>query len=251
MSVASKTFLAVVFAAGLAVTNAQAAVQSFSIALTDLTPEHNSSGGLSADIAAFGGQPAKALQHNGSYVETLTGNYAVTDNLPPSNEAVFWQTFTQITLNGNPFFTANELVGPESPDQIWQAILNITNLKPALLMLIVHVLENNNYLSLLNGEFDYGYNFAQDDRTVGTFAVASTENLGLLSAFGPLSEGDNTWSLTFSATVTSIPEPPTWLMLTAGGAGLLVIRALATRPNLAPSLRSRGAHLARLSWKKS
>ena len=43
-------------------------------------------------------------------------------------------------------------------------------------MLIVRVLENNNYLSILDGEFDYGYNFAPDDRTVGTFAVGSTED---------------------------------------------------------------------------
>jgi hypothetical protein len=234
MSIASRIFLAAAFAAGLMVSGgAHAAVQGFSIALTDLTPEHNSSGGLSAEVAAFGGQPARALQHNGSYIDTLTGDYAVTDNLPPSNEAVFWQTFTQITLNGNPFFTANEIVGPESPDQIWQAILNITNLKPAVLALIVRVLENNNYLSLLDGKFDYGYNFAPDDRAVGAFAVGSTENLGLLSDFGPLPEGDNTWSLTFSATVTTIPEPPTWLMLMAGGAGLLVIRGLAARPRIA------------------
>ena len=100
-------------------------------------------------------------------------------------------------------------------------------------MLIVRVLENNNYLSLLDGEFDYGYTFAPDDRTVGTFAVASTKDLGLLSDFGPLGEGENTWSLTFSATVTTIPEPPTWLMVMAGGAGLLVIRGLAGRPRMA------------------
>ena len=62
----------------------------------------------------------------------------------------------------------------------------------------------------------------RDDRTTGTFAVGSTEGLGLLSSFGSLPEGDDTWSLTFSATVTTIPEPPTWLMLMAGGAGLLV-----------------------------
>ena len=221
MSIASRIALTATLAVGLMVSGgAHAAVQSFSIALTDLIPHHSASGGLSAEVAAFGGQPARPLQHNGSYIDTLTGDYAVTDNLPPSNEAVFWQTFTQITLNGNPFFTANAIVGPESPDQIWQAILNITNLKPALLMLIVRVLENNNYLSLGNGEFDYGYNFAPDDRTVGSFAVGSTEDLGLLSNFGPLPEGDDTWSLTFSATVTTMPEPPTWLML---GAGLLVV----------------------------
>ena len=234
MSIGSRTFLVVALAMGLMTPGgARAAVQEFSIALTNLTPHQNSGGGLSAEIAAFGDQPAKALQHNGSYVETLTGDYAVTDNLPPSNEAVFWQTFTQISLNGTPFFTANEIVGPESPDQIWQAILNITNLKPAVLALIVRVLENNNYLSLLDGEFDYGYNFANGDRTAGTFAVASTKSLGLLSDFGPLPEGDSTWSLTFSATVTSVPETPTWVMLIAGGAGLLVIRGLARRTGVA------------------
>jgi hypothetical protein len=230
MSIASRIFLAATLAAGLVVSDgANAAVQGFSIALTDLTPEHNAGGGLSAEVAAFGGQPARALQHNGSYVETLTGDYAVTDDLPPSDQSVFWQTFTQITFNGDPFFTANEIVGPYSPGQIWQAVLNITNLKPAVLNLIIAVLEKNNYLSLLNGEFDYGYNFAPDDRTTGTFAVGSTESLGLLSSFGPLPDGPNVWSLTFSATVTTIPEPSTWLMLMAGGAGLLLIRGLGRR----------------------
>jgi hypothetical protein len=248
-------FLPAAVAAGLMVSGgAQAAVQGFSIALTDLTPEHNASGGLSAEVTACcgaAGMPARELQNNGSYVETLTGNYAVTDDLPPSDQGVFWQTFTQITFNGNPFFTASEIVGPYSPGQIWQAILNITNLKPKVLNLIIAVLEKNNYLSLLNGEFDYGYNFAPDDRTTGTFAVGSTESLGLLSSFGPLPEGQNTWSLTFSATVTAIPEPPTWVMLMAGGAGLLVIRGLARRPKVARPVRAYGAYLARFSWKKS
>ncbi len=242
MSIASRIFLAAALAAGLMVSGgAHAAVQGAGLldrirrsgGSPDAGPQ--SRGGLSAEVAAFNGQPARALQHNGSYVDTLTGDYAVVDNLPPSNEAVFWQTFTQITLNGNPFFTANEIVGPESPDQIWQAILNITNLKPAVLMLIIRVLENNNYLSILNGEFDYGYNFAPDDRTVGTFAVGSTEELGLLSGFGPLPEGDNTWSLTFSATVTTIPEPPTWLML---GAGLLVVGLIRGRTRRFGSARA-------------
>jgi hypothetical protein len=68
---------------------------------------------------------------------------------------------------------------------------------------------------------------------VGTFAVASTEGL-LLGAFDsdPLPDGPNVWSLTFSATVTTIPEPPTWLMLVAGGAALLVIRGLASRAGI-------------------
>ena len=132
MSIASRIFLAATLAAGLMVSGgAHAAVQGFSIALTDLTSHQTPAAVFRRRSAAFGGQPARALQNNGSYVETLTGDYAVFDNLPPSDEAVFWQTFTQITLNGNPFFTANAIVGPESPDEIWQAILNITNLKPA------------------------------------------------------------------------------------------------------------------------
>ena len=83
---------------------------------------------LSAEAAAFGGQPAIELPNNGSYSETLTGDYAVSDTLPPSDQSVFWQTFTQISLNGNPFFTENAIVGPESQDDIWSAILNITGL---------------------------------------------------------------------------------------------------------------------------
>jgi hypothetical protein len=135
MSIASRLFLAVVFAASLlAPAGAQAAVQGFSIALTDLTFERGSN--LSAEAAPFGGLPAIELLNNGSYNETLTGDYAVSDNLPPSDQSVFWQTFTQISLNGNPFFTANAIVGPESQDDIWSAILNITGLNQAQLAVL-------------------------------------------------------------------------------------------------------------------
>jgi hypothetical protein len=226
----SKASLAAAFALGLATTNAQAAVQGFSINLSDMTFETGS--GLSA--AAFGGQPAIELLNNGSYSETLTGDYAVTDTLPPSDQSVFWQTFTQISLNGVPFFTANAIVGPESQNDIWSAVLNITHLTPAQLAVLKAVLVNHNVIST-GGKFDYAYNFAPDDRTAGTFAVGSDESLGSsgdpFAAFdsSSVAAGPNVWSLTFSATVTTIPEAPTWLMLMGGGAGLLVIRGLARR----------------------
>jgi hypothetical protein len=238
MSIASRIFVAVAFAAGLlGPAGAQAAVQGFSIALTDMTFERGSN--LSAEAAAFGTQPAIELLNNGSYSETLTGDYAVSDTLPPSDQSVFWQTFTQISLNGNPFFTENAIVGPESQDDIWSAILNITGLNPAQLAVLKAVLVNHNVLNT-GGKFDYAYNPlpTADDRTHGTFAVGSTElgsNDDPFSAFESVSDSDrpNVWSLTFSATVTTIPEPPTWLMLMAGGGGLLIIRGLARRPGVA------------------
>jgi hypothetical protein len=242
MSIASKISLAAAFAAVLAVTSAHAAVQGFSIDLTDMTFERGSN--LSAGAAAFGGQPAIELLNNGSYSETLTGDYAVSDTLPPSDQSVFWQTFTQISLNGNPFFTANAIVGPESQDDIWSAILNITGLNKAQLAVLKAILVNHNILNS-GGEFDYAYNFAPGDRTVGTFAVGSNKNLTSTEDFGPyvdpfaafdsisVPDGPNVWSLTFSATVTTIPEPPTWLMLMAGGGGLLLMRGLARCPRVA------------------
>ncbi len=151
-------------------------MQGFSIALTDMTFERGSD--LSAEAAAFGGQPAIELSNNGSYNETLTGDYAVFDNLPPSDQSVFWQTFTQISLNGNPFFTENAIVGPESQDDIWSAILNVTGLKQAQLAVLKAVLVNHNLLNT-GGKFDYAYNPppSADDRTLGTFAVGSNKNL--------------------------------------------------------------------------
>jgi hypothetical protein len=242
MSIASRIVLTA-FAAGLMVSGgAHAAVQGFSIALTDMTFERGSN--LSAEAAAFGGQPAIELSNNGSYDETLIGDYAVSDTLPPSDQSVFWQTFTQISLNGNPFFTANAIVGPESQDDIWSAILNVTGLTPAQLAVLKAVLVNHNVLNT-GGEFDYAYNFAPGDRTVGTFAVGSDKDLTSTEDFGPYvdpftafesisaPDGPNVWSLTFSATVATIPESPTWLMLMAGGAGLLIIRGLARRPGVA------------------
>jgi hypothetical protein len=243
MSIAYRIFLAATLAAGLMVSGgAHAAVQGFSIDLTDMTFQLG--GNLSAEAAAFGGQPAIELLNNGSYSETLTGDYAVSDTLPPSDQSVFWQTFTQISLNGNPFFTANAIVGPESQDDIWSAILNITGLTPAQLAVLKAVLVNHNVLNT-GGEFDYAYNFAPGDRTVGTFAVGSNKNLTSTEDFGPyvdpfaafdsisVPDGPNVWSLTFSATVTTIPEPPTWLMLMAGGGGLLLMRGLARCPRVA------------------
>ncbi len=245
MSIASRIFLAATLAAGLMVSGgAHAAVQGFSIALTDMTFERGSN--LSAEAAAFGGQPAIELPNNGSYSETLTGDYAVSDTLPPSDQSVFWQTFTQISLNGNPFFTENAIVGPESQDDIWSAILNVTGLTKAQLAVLKAVLVNHNVLNT-GGEFDYAYNPppSAGDRTVGTFAVGSDKSLTSTEDFGPyvdpftafesisVPDGPNVWSLTFSATVATIPEPPTWLMLMAGGAGLLIIRGLARRPGVA------------------
>ena len=244
MSIASKISLAAAFAAVLAVTSAHAAVQGFSIDLTDMTFERGSN--LSAEAAAFGGQPAIELLNNGSYSETLTGDYAVSDTLPPSDQSVFWQTFTQISLNGNPFFTANAIVGPESQDDIWSAILNITGLNKAQLAVLKAILVNHNILNS-GGEFDYAYNPppSAGDRTVGTFAVGSDKDLTSTEDFGPYvdpftafesisaPDGPNVWSLTFSATVATIPESPTWLMLMAGGGGLLLMRGLARCPRVA------------------
>jgi hypothetical protein len=68
----------------------------FSISLTDMTFERGSN--LSAAAAPFGAHGPVELLKNGSYNETLTGDYAVFDNLPPSDQSLFWQTFTQISL---------------------------------------------------------------------------------------------------------------------------------------------------------
>jgi hypothetical protein len=246
MSIAYRIFLAATLAAGLMVSGgAQAAAQEFSITLSDMTFENGS--GLSAEAAAFGDQAARPLSNNGSYSETLTGDYAVIDTLPPSDESLLWQTFTQVSLNGVPFFTGNAVVGPESQDDVWSAILSITGLTPAQLAVLKAVLVNHNFLNT-GGEFDYAYNFNMNPRNqmVGTFAVGTDKNLTSTEDFGAYVDpfaasafesvsapgGPNVWSLTFSATVFTIPEPPIWLMLMAGGAGLLVIRGLARRPTM-------------------
>jgi hypothetical protein len=236
MSIASKIVLTVMLAAGLMVSSgAQAAPQGFLIDLTNMTFERGS--GLSAEAAAFGSNGPVDLLKNGTYNETLTGDYAVFDNLPPSDEQAYWQTFIQISLNGTPFFTANQVV-LESQDQVFAAILALTGLKPLVLNIIIAALENHNQIST-GGIFDYAYNpppKPPTDRSHGTFAVGSTE-LGLaddpLRVFESVSAppgGANVWSLSFSATFFApAPEPPTWVMLIAGGVGLLAIRGLTHR----------------------
>ncbi len=101
-------------------------MQGFSISLTDMTFERGS--GLSAEAAAFGVNPAIPLLKNGSYNETLTGDYAVVDSLPPSDQLAYWQTFIQISLNDTPFLTANQIVF-ESQDAIFAAFLKLTGLQ--------------------------------------------------------------------------------------------------------------------------
>ena len=235
MSIASKITLAVAFAAGLAATSAQAAPQGFLIDLTNMTFERGS--GLSAEAAAFGSNGPVELLKNGSYNETLTGDYAVAENLPPSDQLAYWQTFIQISLNGTPFFTANQIV-LESQDLLFATIVGLTGLKPPILNIIIATLENHSPVSF-GGIFDYAYNpppMPPTDRSHGTFAVGSTE-LGLaddpLSAFESISaspDDPNVWSLSFSATFfRAAPEPPTWVMLIAGGVGLLAIRGLTHR----------------------
>jgi hypothetical protein len=248
MSILLKTSLAAAFAVGLAATGTQAAVQTpgFSITLSDVTFVRGSK--LSAEAAAFGippnQLPAVQLPNNGQYNETATGDYTVSDTLPPSDEEVLWQTFTQISLNGVPFFRANGVAGPESQDDIWSGILSITGLSDPQLKFLRAVMVNHNVFST-GGELDYAYNppATASDRTTGTFAIGSSKELSIenfgsyvdpLASFDsiPVPDGPNVWSLTFSATVFTIPEPPIWLMLMAGGAGLLVIRGLARRPTM-------------------
>ena len=133
-----------------------------------------------------------------------------------------------------PGFLAIPRTLADRPDTTYSGTFNITHLTPAQLAVLKAVLLNHNVIST-GGKFDYAYNFAPDDRTAGTFAVGSDESLGSsgdpFAAFNSSSvaAGPNVWSLTFSATVTTIPEAPTWLMLMGGGAGLLVIRGLARR----------------------
>jgi PEP-CTERM motif len=226
MSIASRMFLAAAFAAGFLLPGGgQAAVQDFSqgfsIDLGDpgdpLTLDYNAAGGLSAEVAASNGQPAQELPNNGSYKATLTGNYDVVDDLASldKNKPVLWQESYIITLNGRPLFGGHGIIGPESPDDIWQAFLFIfnkfTGLPSGDLNVIIAVLEHRDSLDTM-GKFDYLYNTL--NQPAGTFAVGTTEDLGSKIALSAV----NTISFDFSAFV--VPEPSTWAMLLLGFVGL-------------------------------
>jgi len=230
MSIASRAFLAVALAAGLMLPGGAHAVQGFSIKLGDpqnpLTLDYNPAGGLSAEVAAANGQPAKALQHNGSYLATLTGDYAVIDDLPPVNEPIFWQDSYQITLNGQTLFENSGIVGPYSGEEVWQAFLfafnKVTGLPSGDLNVVIAVLEHFDSFSVGMGEFDYRYNSL--NQPVGTFAVGTTEDLGSKVA---LNVGENTLSFDFS--LFAVPEPSTLAMLLLGFAGFGFVRYRQTR----------------------
>jgi hypothetical protein len=223
MSIASRIFLAAAFAAGLAVPGgAQAAVRGFLIELgtsgDPLTLDYNPFGGLSAEAAAANGQPAMPLANNGSYLATITGDYAVLDNLPPVNDSIFWHESYEITLNGHIlFYQPGQIVGPFSGEDIWQAFLHVfnqlTGLPPAAINLVIAVLENNDHFSVGMGEFDYAYNTLNEPD--GAFAIGTTADLGSRIA---LNVGKNTLSFDFS--LIAVPEPSTWAMLLLGFAGV-------------------------------
>jgi hypothetical protein len=232
-------FLAAALAAGLMLPGAaHAKLQGFSIQLGDpqdpLTLDYNPAGGLSAGAAPSNGQPAKELQNNGSYLATLTGDYAVIDDLPPVNEPVFWLESYEITLNGREIFGhPTQIVGPFSGEDVWQAFLHVFNqvsgLPPADLNVIIAVLEHHDSFQT-NGVFDYVYNTL--NQPVGTFAVGTTADLGQRIA---LNVGTNTLSFDFS--LFAVPEPPTWLML---GAGLLVVGVMRSQTRRFRSARGEG-----------
>ena len=219
MSIASRILLAAAFATSLATTSAQAAPQGFSIALTDVVLDYQPfTHDLSASAPAFGDQPAIPLANNGEYLETLTGDYSVVDNLPPLDKPELWNEFYQVTLNGQFVFGNSGVVGPYSADDIWQAVLSVSKLNAKVGALLVRILETNSTFDT-GGLFDYAYNFEPGDRKVGAFAVGSTKDAAALFGLsGEYPPGVSDLSVKFS--LFALPEPPTWLML---GAGLLVV----------------------------
>jgi hypothetical protein len=231
MWIAFRTFLAAALAAGLILPGgAHAALQGFSIELGDpqdpLTLDYNPAGGLSAEAAPFNGQPAKELQNDGSYLATLTGGYAVIDDLPPVNESVFWLESYEITLNGREIFgSPTHIVGPFSGEDVWQAFLHVFNQVTGLpapdLNVIIAVLEHRDSFQT-KGEFDYVYNTL--NQPVGTFAVGTIADLGQRIA---LNVGTNTLSFDFS--LFAVPEPSTWAMMLLGFAGLGLVGYRRTR----------------------
>ena len=209
---------------------ARAALQGFSIELGDpqdpLTLDYNPAGGLSAEAAASNGQPAEELQNNGSYLATITGDYAVIDDLPPVNKSEFWLESYEITLNGREIFgNPTHIVGPFSGEDVWQAFLHVfnqvTGLPSADLNVIIAVLEHRDSFQT-NGEFDYVYNTL--NQPVGTFAVGTTADLGQRIA---LNVGTNTLSFDFS--LFAVPEPSTWAMMLLGFFGLVFLGYRQTR----------------------
>jgi PEP-CTERM motif len=230
MSIASRMFLVAALAAGLmAPGGAHAALQQgFMIDLgTPMDPlmlDYNRAGGLSAAAAPSNGQPANELKNNGSYLATLTGDYAVFDNLPPVNEPVLWYESFEITLNGHIIFrNPGGIVGPYTGDFIWSAFVHAfaefagkdDKQAQAILKVLIAVLEHFDSFSVPStppGEFDYAYN--SKNQPVGTFAVGTTVDLGSKFALNA------TNTLSFDFTYLVVPEPSTWAMLLLGFAGL-------------------------------
>lgn len=241
MSIGSRILLPAALAAGLMIPGgADAAVYGFSLDLgTPSDPMTLDSGsGLSAEVAASNGKPAVELPNNGLYKTTLTGKYAVVDDLAglDTTKPVDWKRSWELTLNGQVIFAVDDILLSTTGDDLWKSIVttfaDVTGLPSADLPVIIAVLKKFDSFSLPPnppdrppGEFDYIYNTL--DQPVGTFA------LGTIQPLEAVLNPENTVSFDFSAFV--VPEPSTWAMLLMGFAGLGFLGYRQTR---APKLQA-------------
>lgn len=195
-----------------------------SISLNPVTlgydPYHHN---LSAEAAAIGTSPALPLPNNGTYVDTLAGDYAVTLNLPPLDQPEFWHVSYLITINGKGVFGNSYFTGhPESITDAWNYFLSVVP-APGLVKLVVHTLLTKQELNT-GGLFDYIYNFDPSNKLDGTFAVGSYKDWATLIGFRPGEFPPGTAALTASVSVFAAPEPSTLLMLGTALVGLAWLR---------------------------
>jgi hypothetical protein len=229
MYIASRVFLPAAFAAGLLLPcGAHAGLeQGFLIDLgtpaDPLTLDWSAAGGLKAAAAPANGKPALELPR--TYSTTLAGTYDVIDDLGSLDKTkkVFWQEHYEIMLNGHVILGGGGVIGPESGEDIWLALVDTfaqfiskdDQHAAAILSFLIGFLEQVDSAKITTPTgttFDYGYN--TKGQPSGTFAVGTNYPLGekiLLNA-------TNTLSLDFSAFV--VPEPSTWAMMLLGFAGV-------------------------------